>query len=349
MLTACQSGQSKFFDSSFNQQKISSKIIDQPKAKVVRPDIIQKKLSITDHACNPYVPRSYPPELVIGPTDLERKILAKISTAKNEILIIMYHFESEYISKALIKAHKRGVKIRILFDHKQNMSNSTINQLKTAGIQTKISPERFSNTHAKVMWIDGIEVFIMSGNFNSYTMTSERNYGVFLRDINDVQDVKIIFEQDWNNRNNLNLPCTRLLVSPINARQRILDLINRAKKRLDLAVMYIYDKYILKAVKKKAAAGVKVRILLAHPSWIKKNQKIGKELAKNNIAVKFMKAFELHSKLVIADDVALIGSHNLSMTSIDKNREISVVVTHKDTIKYIKSQFLADWNIGVFE
>ncbi len=303
--------------------------------------------NITEFACNPFVPRENPLELVIGPHGLEKKILSKIATAENEILVMMYQFTPGNISNALINAYQRGVKIKVLFDGKQEMNNSTISQLNAAGLQTRITSKQFNHAHAKVMLIDGIQMLIMSGNFNTYTMNSERNYGVFIYDTQDIKDMKKLFQHDWNKSDDLDLSCTRLLISPINARTHILDLINRANQRLNMEVMYITDKEVLKAIKDKTDMGVEVRVLLAHPSWIKSNYKTAKELALNNISVKYFDAYDLHAKVVIADDMALVGSHNLSSTSIEKNREVGVVVNHEATVKLIQSQFLADWNIGL--
>src|SRR5436305_1194461 len=85
------------------------------------------------------------------------------------------------------------------------------------------------------------------GHRNGDAMTRERNYGVVDRDPEDVTDVQAIFDQDWalaNGASNVpavELACTRLIVSPVNSNQRILELIASAKTTLDLEVLYITD------------------------------------------------------------------------------------------------------------
>jgi phosphatidylserine/phosphatidylglycerophosphate/cardiolipin synthase-like enzyme len=180
-------------------------------------------------------------------------------------------------------------------------------------------------------------------------MTSERNYGVIDHDPEDVADLEAVFAADWSEdaADYPDLDCTRLLVAPVNARSRLLELVNSAASTLDFSVMYLSDDQVVNAVRQRAAAGVAVRVLLADPAWIGDNADTAVELAAAGIPVRFLERYELHAKLVIGDGVAFVGSENFSWTSLDRNREVGVLVTEPGPAGAAAAQFAADWAAGV--
>jgi phosphatidylserine/phosphatidylglycerophosphate/cardiolipin synthase-like enzyme len=52
----------------------------------------------------------------------------------------------------------------------------------------------------------------------------------------------------------------------------------------------------------------------------------------------------IHAKLIVADGVALIGSHNMSSTSLRDNREVGVFVREGTAAAPAVAQFNTDWN-----
>jgi len=297
-------------------------------------------------SCDPYSVRSPAPEVLIGPVGLETKLLQRIQLAQKQILVMIYQFTRYNFSNALIAAHKRGVQVKVLLDGKQGANSSVRSKLTAAGIAVKSAPTSFTHAHAKVIWIDGYEAIVMSANLITYSMGGERNYGVIDRDPYDLKQLKQLFDRDWAGTGTVDLSCSRLVVSPINARARMLAHVNRAKKTLDFAVMYLDDKTIKTAVLAQAKAGVAVRVLLANPAWITSNTARAAELKAAGVPVKYFKNYDLHAKLMISDGIPFVGSQNFSYTSIQKNREIGVFV-NASTRSQIVAQFAADWKLGV--
>ena len=178
-------------------------------------------------------------------------------------------------------------------------------------------------------------------------MTSARNYGVIDRDAEDIADVAGIFDADWTGVGYPDLACTRLLVSPVNSRARLLSLINRAQAKLDLAVMYLADDGILAAIKQRRAAGVTVRVLLADPGWVAENRATAADLGNTGVSVRYSKTVELHAKLILAAGIPFVGSESMSFTSLNRNREIGLIVTEEGPAAEIMAQFEVDWADGV--
>lgn len=302
--------------------------------------------TLPPESCDPYQARVTTPELYIGPTGLESKVVAIIESAQKSIDLSIYEIDRKPIVDALVAAQKRGVTVRVVMDKNENApARST---LKAAGIEVHDAIADYPYFHVKTMIVDADRALVASFNFNSYSMQSERNYGVLDHEADDVADLQAIFDNDFAGKGkNVDLSCSRLVVAPINARDRLKDLIQSADKQLDMSVMYLSDGDLAAAVKARKAAGVAVRILLADPSWITDNAASAKDLAAAGIDVKYMKAYELHAKLLVTDRAAFVGSENFSSNSLDQNREIGVFVTNDEPLAGIHKQFESDWAAGV--
>jgi phosphatidylserine/phosphatidylglycerophosphate/cardiolipin synthase-like enzyme len=100
-------------------------------------------------------------------------IVQEISQAKQEILVQAYSFTSKDIAKALVAAHKRGVRTVIILD-KSNQSKrySAADFTFNMGIPTYIDAKH-ATAHNKVMIID--KETVITGSFNSTKAAEERN------------------------------------------------------------------------------------------------------------------------------------------------------------------------------
>jgi phosphatidylserine/phosphatidylglycerophosphate/cardiolipin synthase-like enzyme len=95
-----------------------------------------------------------------------------------------YSFTSAPIAKALVEAHKRGVKVQVILDKSQRTDKfSSATFLHNAGIAISIDAAH-AIAHDKVMVIDG--AVVVTGSFNFTKAASERN-GENLLVIRDLQ------------------------------------------------------------------------------------------------------------------------------------------------------------------
>lgn len=101
-------------------------------------------------------------------------IVGVISKAKQEILVQAYSFTSVPIAKALIEAHKKGIKVRVILDKSQfrNRGFSSAKLLSDYHIPVFID-YKVSIAHNKVMIID--KSTIITGSFNFTRSAQERN------------------------------------------------------------------------------------------------------------------------------------------------------------------------------
>ena len=100
-------------------------------------------------------------------------INAEIRKARNEILVQAYSITSASIAEELLRAHKRGVKVRVILDSSNDTDRySAATFLSNAGIETRIDGAH-AIAHNKLMIIDGATV--ITGSFNFTKAAEERN------------------------------------------------------------------------------------------------------------------------------------------------------------------------------
>ncbi len=186
---------------------------------------------------------------------------------------------------------------------------------------------------------------LSTGNFSrSFSIDLERNLAAVDRDPADIADLSALFEADWTG-STLSMSCTRMVISPINARQRILDVIAGAQHTLLIESMQFADPGVREAVKQRIATGVEVRALLADATWIDANASAATFLADLGVTVKSIP--HLHTKVLLADGkVAYVGSENFSFTSLEKNREVGVILVEASSISPLLATFETDWTAG---
>jgi phosphatidylserine/phosphatidylglycerophosphate/cardiolipin synthase-like enzyme len=100
-------------------------------------------------------------------------IVKEITDAKSEILVQAYSFTSPTIAKALVSAHKRGVKVEAILDKSQRSAKYTsASFLANSGIPTFIDA-RHAIAHNKIMIID--KETVITGSFNFTRAAEEKN------------------------------------------------------------------------------------------------------------------------------------------------------------------------------
>jgi phosphatidylserine/phosphatidylglycerophosphate/cardiolipin synthase-like enzyme len=109
-------------------------------------------------------------------------VVKALDHATNTVLVQAYSFTSAPIAKALVDAHRRGVKVTVILDKSQRTENySEADFLLHADIPTFIDA-RHAIAHNKIMVIDAQTV--LTGSFN-FTKAAEENNAENLLVIHD--------------------------------------------------------------------------------------------------------------------------------------------------------------------
>jgi len=121
-------------------------------------------------------------------------IIHQLDTAKSEILVQAYSFTSAPIAKALLNAHKRGVKVEVILDKSQRKEKYTsATFLANAGIPTYID-DRHAIAHNKIMIID--RETVITGSFNFTKAAEEKNAENLL--IIKNKELAKVYIDNWN-------------------------------------------------------------------------------------------------------------------------------------------------------
>ena len=100
-------------------------------------------------------------------------VVSALNDARETVLVQAYTFSSAPIAKALVDAHKRGVKVQVILDKSQRTEPySRAAFLKNAGIPTFID-DKHAIAHNKVIVID--RRIVITGSFNFTREAEESN------------------------------------------------------------------------------------------------------------------------------------------------------------------------------
>lgn len=101
------------------------------------------------------------------------RIINEINAARSEVLVQAYSFTSAEIGKALINAHKRGVKVEAILDRSQRTAKySWATFLANMRIPTYIDGQH-AIAHNKIIIIDGSTT--ITGSFNFTKAAQDKN------------------------------------------------------------------------------------------------------------------------------------------------------------------------------
>jgi cardiolipin synthase len=297
-------------------------------------------------ACEATSPRSVAPAVFALPDAGEQPFLETLGRAQSSIRVMVYLMGYGGILDTLVAKAQAGVKVQIILDQGQVDTNQKyFDQLTAAGAEVRWSDPQFPYMHAKTIVVDGVEALVSTGNFSkSYSIELERNFVARVADPDDVAVLVALFDADWE-RLTPALDCTRFLVSPVNSRARLLALIDSATSTLTIESMQFADAEVRTHVAARQAAGVAVRAILADTAWIDANVDGAAFLAAHGIEARSIP--HCHVKALVADGArAYIGSENLSQTSLNRNREVGLVVTEPEAVAVVTGTFERDWAVG---
>ena len=171
--------------------------------------------------------------LIVLPDDTAKPILDAIQQASKSLRIKMFVFSDPAIMQAVLDAHKRGVKVRIMLNPARR-SGETENEesrktLSEAGIEVLDSNPAFDLTHEKSMVVDDHSAYVKSLNWEPRNLTETRDYAVATKHKHEVDEIIECFEADWTRSEFNPGEHSHLIWCVGNGRQRIAQFIDEAK------------------------------------------------------------------------------------------------------------------------
>ncbi len=291
--------------------------------------------------------------LIVLPDDAAKPILDAIAGAKKSLLVKMFVFSDPALLDAVIAAHKRGVKVRVMLNPERRSGEEdnepTRRALEKAGVEVKDSNPAVDLTHEKSMVVDDEVAFVKSLNWATKNLTETRDYAVVTSHRHEVEEIVACFEADWHRKKFEPGDEARLIWCPINGRDRIAQFIDEAKHTLFVENERYQDAVILERLVRAAERGVKVHVLARPPHALKKEKLVvgvGGLRSLDDVGIKIhkLKGMKLHGKMLLADGVAaIVGSINLAPGSFDSRRELAIEVRDPEVVDRLHKIARHDW------
>jgi len=285
-------------------------------------------------------------------TTSEPTIYKFIESAHSSIDMTMYELSDTTAVNDLISKQKAGVRVRVILDQAEKSNNqSAYTALTGAGIGVVWSSTAFQYTHQKTLTVDDHESLILTGNLTSHYYAETRDFGYFDTDRTDVAGVVSVFNADYAHKSITASDADHLLWSPNSAQDRILSVIQGAHRTIDIEAEEFNAPAVVDALVAKAKAGVAVRVVVESPSQYKSS--IAKVEAAGGKVVGYSssKGLYIHAKIVLADagqpdQTVELGSMNLTANSLERNRELGIILRDSPDITMIEHQVSADFAGG---
>jgi len=132
------------------------------------------------------------------PSDVAAAVIEVIDQSKTEVLVQAYGFTHNGIAQALLRAHTRGVQVKVLLDAKTDSTNRYVTEL----LQAQHIPLRLDGGHAiahnKVIVVDGELVITGSFNFTNSAQTRNAENLLVLKSIDLADSYKTNWQTHWN-------------------------------------------------------------------------------------------------------------------------------------------------------
>ena len=131
------------------------------------------------------------------PANAVAAIIKAIDASEREVLVQAYGFTHNGIAQALVRAHQRGVLVRVLLDKKSAKSNHyVISVLQQAQIDVR-QDGKHAIAHNKVMVIDLNKVITGSFNFTNSAATRNAENFLILKSEHLAQQYRLQWKNHW--------------------------------------------------------------------------------------------------------------------------------------------------------
>jgi cardiolipin synthase len=275
-------------------------------------------------------------KLITQPDAGVAPLLAAVARATRTIDIVIFRFDLAPLEAALSAAVARGVVVRALIAHTNRGGEQGLRKLEQrflkAGVTVCRTKDDLVRYHGKLLITDRRRAYVLGFNYTAADLES-RSFGVVVRSRRIVKEILRLFESDANRTDFV--PTVRdVVVSPENARRRLVAFLRRTRTSLDIYDPQVSDDEMLALLQRKAARGVRVRILGT----------LEKKWADAGFDVRDYPGKRLHVRAIVRDGRrAFVGSQSLRKLELDERREVGVIIRDRAIVRALERTFKRDW------
>ncbi len=277
---------------------------------------------------------------------VDAPLAAAIDSARLSVDVAIYSLSLNSVRDALIRAHKRGVRVRMVMES-ENLDRSDPQKLKDAGIPI-LGDRREGLMHNKFMVIDNFEVWTGSMNFTDSGAYADNNNLIRIRSVKMAEDYIKEFEEMFvddkfgdaviaetpNPTFDINGTQIDVYFSPDDGVQAsLLNLLENAQESIYFMAFSFTADSLGESVRTGAEQDVEVSGVMDDGQI---NSNVGTEFdlfkqARLDV-LRDVNEGQMHHKVMIIDEsIVVLGSYNFTNSAETRNDE-NLVVIHSPQI-----------------
>jgi phosphatidylserine/phosphatidylglycerophosphate/cardiolipin synthase-like enzyme len=278
-----------------------------------------------------------------------------IGKLQNTLDIAAFEMNNEAITEAILAAHERGVKVRIVTDNEHGIEDddTTLVDLELAGIPI-VNDERSALMHNKFMIMDSISVWTGSMNYTMNGVYRNNNNMIMMRSRRAVEVYQAEFNEmferhefgprsDPSNTGNFSqdgVPIQILFASENDTVGAILREINASKSSIRFMSFSFTRDDMGDALMQKAKAGIDVQGVFENTGSETQFSEFPRLFCAGISVRQDGNPGVLHHKVFVIDgSVVLTGSFNFSNNAVDSNDENLLIVRDANIAKLFLEEF----------
>jgi phosphatidylserine/phosphatidylglycerophosphate/cardiolipin synthase-like enzyme len=244
-----------------------------------------------------------------APADRRRAVLDVLRRARRRLELSMFRCDDAEVLTELARATARGVEVSVLLTPRAKGHPADLETLRSALAATGAAVHRYANPavkyHAKYLVVDEGPAIVASGNFTRKCFERTVDAVVVTHDPDVVAGLRALHAADCGGAPLPPALSMRLIIAPERSRGLLAALLADARSSIRVIDPKLCDPRMMGLLSARRSDGLTVEIF--------DGPRIG--------------ALESHGKILLVDDrVALVGSLAFAPVSLDRRREVAIVV-----------------------
>ena len=257
-------------------------------------------------------------QVILDGAERYRTLVEAVNAARHSLDLSVFRCDDKVIIESLEAARARGVRVRVLLTNRAKGGRRQLAWLEAVLRRSDIDVTRYAGAchkyHAKFALIDGTRALVTSMNLAREHFEDTDDLLFVSRDPSLHLALGAMFESDWTGRSTSIVPCDRLIVSPDNARKRLADLFAAARQSIVIVDHKLADLEVLDELLAAQARGLTVHLITDRKRF----------------------GMRAHSKTILIDNRrAIIGSLALSKSTLNRRRDVAVIVDDPALVRAI--------------
>jgi cardiolipin synthase len=276
-----------------------------------------------------------------------------VNHARHSVDMTMYECVDTTAEHDLGAAAGRGVRVRVILGEREKSENSpAYDYLKSHHVQVVWSSSAYYYTHEKSLVIDHSQAVILTANLTSRYYSTSRDFAVVDSSRADVSSIEKVFGHDFAHTAITPGDGHDLVWSPTDSQAKLLALINSAQSSLRIYSEEMGDTTVEDALMKAARRGVGVQVVSENQDG--EYDSDFSRLGHAGVRISYYSSsdgFYIHGKVIEADYGTrharlFVGSENFSNTSLNRNRELGLIISRHAVLASIAATFATDFRKG---